>query len=107
MAPVRQLSPTSTPKTARAMTSASPKPTMRCMERLLPPIVFQPSLGVQALGVAEDGRQRHQLGAGEEAHRAVARLGVAVELDAVPTGAVPDVVDADVVVLAPEERHVL
>src|SRR3984893_1343434 len=59
---------------------------------------------VKAVVVAEDRRDRQGLLAPAIAHDRVAGGDVAVDVDAVPGRGVADIVDGDVVVLAPEER---
>src|ERR1700730_5606748 len=60
---------------------------------------------VKAVVVAEDRRHRQGLLAPAIAHDRVAGGDVAVDVDPVPGRGVDDIVDGDVVVLAPEERH--
>src|SRR5215468_4562696 len=63
-------------------------------------------LGAQAVEVTEDGRHRADLAVAAEGHLGVARAQVALDDDvAARRVGVTDVVDGDVVVLAPEERR--
>src|SRR4026207_1059697 len=63
-------------------------------------------LGLEVLPVAEDAGHRQHSTAGPVTDTPIARLEAAIDLDGVPVLGVTHVVDGDVVVLAPEERHV-
>src|SRR5262245_13553336 len=59
----------------------------------------------KALAVARDRGERQRPAAQVVRHRAVARIEGAVDANGVPALGVTDVLDRDVVVLAPEERN--
>ena len=60
--------------------------------------------GFQALPVAEDGSDREHVAAAAVAQDAVLGRDIAFDRELVPFLGVADIVDRDVVVLAPEER---
>src|SRR5690348_16539504 len=59
----------------------------------------------EAVAVAIDGRDGEHAAAALVAHDAIACGDVAVDFDVIPALRMADVVDRDVVMLAPEERH--
>src|SRR5690242_4787372 len=60
---------------------------------------------LQTLQIARDSRCRERTPALAVAHRAVARVERAVDLHIIPAFGVTDIVDREIVMLAPEERH--
>jgi hypothetical protein len=62
-------------------------------------------LGLKAFDVPEDGCGSQHASVALEAQEAVPCGNVAVDLDLVPSLGMADVIDRDVVMLAPEERH--
>src|SRR5262249_27667757 len=62
-------------------------------------------LELEAVEIAIDRRERHRLATRDETHGRVVLIEAAVDLDPVPLRRVADVVDADVVLRGPEERH--
>src|SRR5690348_7879770 len=66
---------------------------------------FHRDLGLEALLVAENRSNRQRLSAALIVQHAILTRDVAVHGDVVPFLGMPDIVDRDVVVLAPEERH--
>jgi len=68
--------------------------------------ISQGGVGLEAGSIAPDGGDGELLACEEVADRTVQLRGRAFDLEPVPPLGVPDVADGDVVVLAPEERHV-
>src|SRR5687767_224607 len=69
------------------------------------PFVFHGHLGLKAFDVLEDGCGSQHPSVALEPQEAVPSGYVAVDRDLVPSLGMTDIVDRDVVVLAPEERH--
>src|SRR3954469_16657670 len=61
----------------------------------------------EALAISPDGHRGEELAGHAVAHMAVARVGIALDVDAIPLFCVAHVVNRHVVVLAPEEGRVL
>src|SRR5262249_51247002 len=59
----------------------------------------------KALSIAIDRRDREPAARARVCHGTIARLERPVNRDRIPLLRVPDIVDGDVVMLAPEERH--
>ncbi len=61
--------------------------------------------GLQAQQVSRDGRHSERAITLLVGHGAVSRVQIAIDLNRIPTLSVPDIVDSNVIVLAPKERH--
>lgn len=59
----------------------------------------------EAFLIAVNRRQRERLFAGDEPDRRIVLVEAALDLDSIPGAGVANVVDAHVVMRAPEERH--
>src|SRR4051812_11595797 len=68
-------------------------------------VLLHLQLEPQALLVPEDRRERKCLAATDESHGDVTVIRLAIHLDGIPLLGVADIVDAHVVVRAPEEGH--
>src|SRR5262249_56657611 len=60
----------------------------------------------ESLAIRNHARDGQHAATARVTHDAIALLDASIDLDAVPTFRMPDVVDGDVVVLGPKERHV-
>src|SRR5262249_5253327 len=69
-------------------------------------LLLHGALGLEALAIAEDTGHRAHATAIAIAHDGIASLEIPVDFDRVPALGVADVVDRDVIMLAPEEWHV-
>src|SRR5262249_7155501 len=67
---------------------------------------FHRELRLEALAITKHARDRQHAATARVTHDAIALLDASIDLDAVPTFRMPDVVDGDVVVLGPKDRHV-
>src|SRR5436190_2162456 len=82
----------------------SPPPSLPVLRRSqLPCLPLHAHLCLEALPIPKNRGERQHTSATIEADGAVASVDVAIHLDSVPPLRVPDISDADVVVLAPEE----
>src|SRR2546423_12300934 len=73
--------------------------------RRLESLALHRQFGFERLAIAKDRRDGELLLAGHEANRAIALGWISFDEDAIPTLGVPDVVDAHVVMRAPEKRN--
>src|SRR5262249_9328103 len=69
-------------------------------------LLLHGELGLEALAIAGDSRHCEYTASSPIAHAGIAEFETAIDLDGVPAFRVADIVDGDVVVLAPGERHV-
>src|SRR6202047_2391996 len=66
---------------------------------------FELNFGGEAVAITPDRQHRQFAAALLVRHRAVLRRKASVDLDAVPLRGVPDIVELQIVLLGPEERH--
>src|SRR6202030_2615784 len=66
---------------------------------------FELNFGGEAVAITPDRQHRQFAAALPVSHRAVLRRKASVNLDAVPMRSVPDIVELQIVLLGPEERH--
>src|SRR5580693_8692436 len=66
---------------------------------------FELNFGGEAVAITPDRQHRQFAAAPPVSHRAVLRRKASVNLDAVPMRGVPDIVELQIVLLGPEERH--